>query len=137
MLGGEYPENLYIQPPFFVDYGVNIHFGKNCYLNYGCTILDVNSVELGDNTLLSPGVTIVTPTHPIDPKARETELSAKPIKIGKNCWIGANATICPGVTIGDNVVIAAGAVVAKDIPSNVVAAGVPAKPIKQIPPTKQ
>ncbi|OHT01072.1 transferase [Tritrichomonas foetus] len=134
LMNAEYP-GLYIEPPIYFDYGINTTFGKGCYMNYGCTILDVNKVTIGDNCLFGPQVCLYTATHPTDVRERllGPELGL-PIKIGNNCWIGGSAVICPGVTIGDNVVVAAGAVVTKDIPSNVIVGGNPAKILKKMEP---
>jgi maltose O-acetyltransferase len=125
--------SFHIEAPFYCDYGYNIEVGENFYANYGCIILDVNKVQIGDNALLAPNVQIYTAAHPTDPMERLTgkELS-KPIVIGDNVWIGGGAIICPGVKIGDNVTIGAGSVVTKDLPDNVIAAGNPCKVIKSI-----
>lgn len=129
--------NLYIEPPVYFDYGCNTTFGKNCYMNYGCTILDVNKVTIGDNVMFGPNAGVYTATHPTNAKERTSGAEyGLPISIGHNCWIGANTVICPGVSIGDNVVIAAGSVVNKNIPSDVVVAGCPAKIIKRLEPYK-
>lgn len=118
--------SLHIEAPFNCDYGYNIEVGENFYANYGCIILDVNKVEIGDNVLLGPNVQVYTAAHPIDPMERLTGKEyAKSVVIGNNVWIGGGAIICPGVKIGDNTVIGAGSVVTKDIPDNVVAAGNP------------
>lgn len=128
-------KKITIQPPFHCDYGSNIHLGKNFYANFGCVILDVAEVRLGDNCMLGPQVGIYTATHPLDPKQRNSgKESAQPITIGNNCWISGHATINPGVTLGDNVVVASGAVVTKSFGDNVVIAGVPARVIKTITP---
>ncbi len=125
--------SIYIEPPFHCDYGYNIVVGENFYANFGCVILDVNKVEIGDNVLLAPNVQLYTATHPIDPKERLSGLEfAKPIIIGNNVWIGGGTIICPGVKIGDNTTIGAGSVVTKDIPNNVIAVGNPCKVIKTI-----
>lgn len=124
---------FHIEAPFYCDYGYNIEVGENFYANFGCIILDVNKVKIGDNVLLAPNVQIYTATHPIDPVERLTGKEfAKPIIIGNNVWIGGGAIICPGVKIGDNVTIGAGSVVTKDIPHNVIAAGNPCKVIREI-----
>ncbi|KAL3945408.1 MAG: hypothetical protein SGBAC_000541 [Bacillariaceae sp.] len=126
-------KNVWIESPFHVDYGVHLHVGDNFYANHGCTILDCNECTIGKNCLLAPHVCISAATHPIDPVLRSSgaELTA-PIAIGDNAWIGANATICPGVTLGNNVVVGAGAVVTKSFGDNVVIAGVPAKVIRHV-----
>ncbi|MEH7158765.1 sugar O-acetyltransferase [Neobacillus drentensis] len=130
---GSTGENVYMEPNIRVDYGYNIHAGENFYANFDCTILDVCEVRFGDNCMLAPGVQIYTATHPINPTERNSGKEyAKPITFGNNVWIGGRAVINPGVTIGDNVVIASGAVVTKDVPDNVVVGGNPAKIIKQI-----
>jgi len=120
-----------IESPFNCDYGYNIQTGSGFYANHGCTILDCAPVVIGNNCLLGPGVVIATATHPLDPVERATgEEFAKAITIGNDVWFGANATVCPGVTIGDNVVVGAGSVVTKDLPANSICAGSPAKPIR-------
>lgn len=123
----------YIEPNFFCDYGYNIKIGKNFYANHNCTILDVNTVKIGNNVMFAPNVQVYTATHPLDAQQR---ISGKemgyPIEIGDNVWIGGGAIICPGVKIGKNSTIGAGSVVTKDIPENVVAAGNPCKVIKNL-----
>ncbi|WP_414053102.1 sugar O-acetyltransferase [Macrococcus animalis] len=130
---GSTKENVTIETDFRCDYGYNIHVGENFYANHNLTILDVAPVKIGDNCMIAPGVHIYTATHPIDPTERNSGKEyALPVVIGDNCWIGGRSVINPGVTIGDNVVIASGAVVTKDIPDNVVVAGVPARVIQVI-----
>jgi maltose O-acetyltransferase len=120
------PKNLYIEPPFYCDYGFNIELGENVYMNFNCIFLDVCQITVGNNVLFAPGVQVLTATHPLVAQERNEGLEfAKPIKIGHNCWIGAGVLILPGVTIGNNTTIAAGSVVTKDIPANVLAAGNP------------
>ena len=126
-------DNLYIEPPFFCEYGYNIIGGKNLYMNFNCCILDVSTVTFGDNVMLAPNVQIYTATHPLKSKERNSGLEfAKPITIGNNVWIGGNSTICPSVTLGNNVVVGAGSVVTKSFPDDVVIGGNPAKIIKTI-----
>lgn len=121
-------DGVFIEPPFHCDYGTNIELGKNVYMNLGVTILDCAKVKIGDNCMLAPNVQIYTAAHPLDVETRNSGLEyALPVTIGKNCWIGGNAIILPGVTIGDNCVIGAGSVVTKDIPANSVAVGNPAR----------
>lgn len=124
----------YIEPPFRCDYGSNIHVGKNFYANFNCIILDVNRVDIGDNVLFAPNVQVYTAGHPTDVKSRVEEgvEFGLPITIGDNVWIGGGVIICPGVSVGANSVIGAGAVVTKDVPENVVAAGNPCRVIKKI-----
>jgi maltose O-acetyltransferase len=132
-LVGKAGEGLYIEPPFYCDYGYNIKLGKGVYMNFNCCILDVAEVRIGDHTMLGPNVQIYTATHPLEARARNSGREfAKPICIGSNVWIGGNAVICPGVTIGNNVVIGAGAVVTKDFVDDVFIAGNPARIVKAI-----
>ena len=125
--------NLHIEPPFYCDYGYNIITGDSVYFNFGCTILDVALVEIGDRVLIGPQVQIYTATHPLEWKTRAAGLeSAKPIRIGSDVWIGGGTILCPGVVIGERSVIGAGSVVTKDIPPDVVAAGNPCRVIRNI-----
>ena len=126
-------EGAYIEPSFRCDYGYNIYLGKNFYANFDCVMLDVCPVHIGDNCMLAPGVHIYTATHPLDAEERNSGVEfGKPVRIGNTVWIGGRAVINPGVTIGDNVVVASGAVVTKDVPDNVVVGGNPAKIIKTL-----
>jgi maltose O-acetyltransferase len=121
----------WIEPHFYCDYGYNIFTGKNFYANHGLVILDAAPVTFGDNVMLAPGVLISTSTHPLDPIKRNKGIeTAQPINIGHNVWIGMGVKILECVNIGDNAVIAAGAVVNKDVSANTLVAGVPAKVIK-------
>lgn len=130
---GSTGEKLHIERSFQCDYGKNIHIGENFYSNFNLTILDCAEVVIGKNCMVAPNVAIYTATHPINPIDRVSGLEyAKKITIGNNCWIGGNAVICPGVTLGDNVVVGAGSVVTKSFGDNVVIAGNPAKIIKII-----
>ncbi len=124
--------NLYIEPPFFCDYGYNIICGDNVFFNVNCVILDENKVVIGSNVLFGPGVQLYTASHPLESKMRRTHKVSKPITIGDDCWIGGNAIVCPGVTIGIGCVIGAGSVVTKDIPDYSLAVGNPAKVIKKL-----
>ncbi len=123
----------WVEPPFRCDYGYNIHVGENFYTNFDCVILDVCPVYIGDNCMLAPGVHIYTATHPVDARLRASGVEyGIPVRIGNNVWIGGRAIINPGVTVGDNAVIASGSVVVKDVPANCVVAGNPARVIKQL-----
>ncbi len=140
LLGGQ-GENLWITPPFYVDYGENIYFGNNCEVNMNCTFLDDNRIVIGDNALIAPGVQIYTAFHATNPRDRYGEPKADgsfpflktltaPVHIGNDVWIGGGSILLPGVTIGDNVVVGAGSVVTKDIPSGKIAFGNPCRVIR-------
>ncbi|WP_409250578.1 maltose acetyltransferase domain-containing protein [Bacillus sp. SCS-153A] len=130
---GSTGESVYMEPNIRFDYGYNTHVGENFFANFDCTILDVCEVRFGDNCMLAPGVHIYTATHPLNPTERNSGREyAKPISFGHNVWIGGSSVINPGVTVGNNVVIASGAVVTKNVPDNVVVGGNPAKIIKQL-----
>ena len=130
---GKAGEDVWIEPPFFCDYGTNIEVGDFFYANYNCIILDVAKVKIGDNVMFAPNVAIYTAGHPIHPESRSSGYEyGIGITIGNNVWIGGNTVINPGVTIGDNTVIGAGSVVTKDIPANVIAMGIPCKVIREI-----
>jgi maltose O-acetyltransferase len=132
-LMGDAGEGLWIEPPFYCDYGYNIKLGKNVFMNFNCCILDVMEVTLGNNVMLAPNVQIYTATHPLEAKERNSGREfAKPITIGNDVWIGGGAIICPGVIIGNGVVVGAGSVVTKNVPDNVFVAGNPAKIVKKI-----
>ena len=118
-------------PPFYTDFGKNIHLGKNVFINSACQFQDQGGIFIGDNCLIGPGTMIATLNHYPDPERRQGMTHA-PVVIGKNVWTGAHVTILPGVTIGDNAIVAAGAVVAKDVPADTIVGGVPAKAIKSI-----
>lgn len=132
-LFGTTGDRITVEPTFRVDYGYNIHVGEKFYANFNCVCLDVCPINIGKNAMLGPGVSLVTPEHPLEAEARNSGYEfGRPITIGDNCWIGANATIVGGATLGDNVVVAAGAVVNKSFPDNVVIGGIPARIIKPI-----
>jgi maltose O-acetyltransferase len=123
---------VWMQPPFYCDYGVHIHLGERVYFNFNCVVLDVCRVEIGDFTLFGPAVQIYTATHPMDAELRRKEEFGKPVTIGKDVWVGGGAIICPGVSIGSRTVIGAGSVVTRDIPANVFAAGNPCREVRAI-----
>ncbi len=140
LLGGR-GKNLWITPPFYVDYGNNIFFGNNCEVNMNCTFLDDNRITIGDNALIAPNVQIYTAFHPTNAADRFgaprpdgsfefCKTRTAPVTIGNNVWIGGGAILLPGVTIGDNVVIGAGSVVTHDIPANSVAVGSPCRVVR-------
>ena len=132
-LFGKADESTFLNPPFFCDYGSNIFVGKNCFINYNCTILDNGKVRMGDNCMLAPNVSIYTAGHALYPDSRNLGYEyGIDVTIGNNVWIGGNTVILPGINIGDNVVIGAGSVVIKDIPAWSFAAGNPCKVIRKI-----
>ncbi|WP_372757531.1 sugar O-acetyltransferase [Lactococcus lactis] len=130
---GKTGDNLYVTPPFQVDYGRHVEIGNNFYANMDCIFLDVNKIKIGNNVMVGPRVSFYTVGHPIDPQIRIEELEfGLPITVEDNVWIGGSATILPGVTIGKNSIIAAGAVVTKDVAANTIVGGNPAQLIRAI-----
>lgn len=126
-------EGAFINPPFYCDYGKHIEVGRNFFANYNCTLLDVAKIRIGDNCMLAPNVAIYTAGHPVHPASRGSGYEyGKEVVIGDNVWLGGSAVVCPGVHIGNNVVIGAGSVVTKDIPEWCVAAGNPCRVIRRI-----
>ncbi len=125
-------DDVWMQPPFFCDYGTNILLGSRCFFNFNCVVLDVARVTVGDHTLFGPAVQIYTAMHPMDAELRRRQEFAKPVEIGSDVWVGGGAIICPGVRIGSRTVIGAGSVVTRDIPEGVFAAGNPCRVIRVI-----
>lgn len=124
-------ESTTVFAPFFTNFGRFIQIGKNVFINHACSFLDMGGITIEDHVLIGPKVNLITENHPLDPADRRT-LICKPIVIKRNAWIGTGATILPGVTIGENAVVAAGAVVSRDVSANSIVGGVPAKIIKAI-----
>lgn len=131
LIGKPVGEGFALFPPFYTDFGKNITIGDHVFINAGCKFQDQGGIVIGDGALIGHGVVLATLDHDLDPEKRQ-QLHPAPIRLGKRVWVGANATITSGVTVGDNAVIAAGAVVTKDVPANTVVGGVPAKVIKSI-----
>jgi maltose O-acetyltransferase len=132
-LFGELPEDAVIEPPFYCDYGSNIHVGSRFYANSGCVFLDCAPITIGDNVQLGPLVQLLAPTHPLDAETRRTGVeSAEPIAIGDDAWLGGGVIVLPGVTIGPRSVIGAGSVVTKDVPADVVAVGNPCRVLRPL-----
>jgi acetyltransferase-like isoleucine patch superfamily enzyme len=131
IIGSSLDDSTIVFAPFYTNFGRFIRIGKGVFINHACSFLDLGGITIEDNVLIGPQVCLVTENHPLDPADRRV-LVCKPITVKRNAWIGANATILPGVIIGENAVIAAGAVVSKDVPANTVVGGVPAKIIKTI-----
>ena len=133
-LFAEVGEGCFIESPYFANWGGHhVHLGRNVYANAGLTLVDDTHIYIGDYTMLAPNVVLATAGHPIDPELRMKGLQYNmPVRIGKNCWLGAGVIVMPGVTIGDNTVIGAGSVVTKDIPSGVVAVGNPCRVLREV-----
>lgn len=130
---GSVGEAVEIRPPFYCDYGANIRIGARTFVNFHLTALDVAPITIGADVQIGPDVRLLTPTHPVDPETRRSKVEgAKPIVIGDNVWLGGGVTVCPGVTIGDDTVVGAGAVVTRDLPSRVVAVGNPARVVRTL-----
>lgn len=129
--GSEIDKSTMIFVPFYTNFGQHIKLGKNIFINHACSFLDLGGITIEDDVLIGPKVNLITENHPLDPSQRKV-LDLKSILIKRNAWIGAGATILPGVTVGENAVVAAGAVVNKDVPANTVVGGVPAKVIREI-----
>ncbi len=130
----EVGEGCYIESPFYANFGGHhVHLGNNVYTNFNLTLVDDTHIYIGDCTMIGPNVTIATAGHPIEPGLRSRGLQYNmPVRIGKNCWLGAGVIVMPGVTIGDNTVIGAGSIVTRDIPSNVVAVGNPCRVMRPV-----
>ena len=131
-LFGRGGDSVWMQPPFFCDYGANIELGERVFFNFNCVVLDVCRVRIGSFTLFGPAVQIYTPMHPLDAKLRRQQEFGKPVEIGSDVWVGGGAIILPGVRIGSRAVIGAGSVVTRDMPDDVFAAGNPCRVIREI-----
>ena len=130
LLGG-FGEGSEVRPPFRCDYGYQTSFGARSFANFGLVVLDVATVTIGDDVQIGPNVQLLTPTHPVEPELRRAKLeAAEPIVIGDNVWLGGGVIVLPGVTIGENTVVGAGAVVTEDLPPNAVAVGNPARVVR-------
>ncbi|MCW2704210.1 MAG: nodL [Blastococcus sp.] len=124
-----------IRPPLYVDYGTHITVGARCFANFGLVALDVAAITIGDDVQIGPNVQLLTPTHPVEPRPRRDKWeAAEPITIGDNVWLGGGVIVCPGVSIRENTVVGAGAVVTRDLPADVVAVGNPARVVRQLEP---
>ena len=131
-LFGRGGETVWMQPPFFCDYGSHIELGERVFFNFNCVVLDVCAVKIGSYSLFGPAVQIYTPMHPLDAELRRRQEFGKPVEIGADVWVGGGAIILPGVTIGSRAVIGAGSVVTRDVPEGVFAAGNPCRVVRQI-----
>jgi acetyltransferase-like isoleucine patch superfamily enzyme len=131
IIGTKVDDSNIVFAPFYTNFGRFITLGKNIFINHACSFLDLGGITIGDDVLIGPRVNLVSESHPVNPATRKV-LEVKPIVIKRNAWIGANVTVLPGVTIGENSVVAAGAVVTRDVPDNSIVGGIPAKFIRSV-----
>ncbi len=131
IIGAEIDASTTIFPPFHTNFGRFIRLGKNVFINHACSFLDIGGITIEDDVQIGPRVNLTSENHPLDPADRKT-LLLQPIVIERNAWIGAGATILPGVTVGENAIVAAGSVVSRDVPPNTIVAGIPAKVVKTL-----
>jgi maltose O-acetyltransferase len=130
---GSLGEGTEIRPPLYCDYGTNVHIGARTFVNFGLVALDVAQIRIGDDVQIGPRVQLLTPTHPLEPALRRAKWeAAEPIAIGDNVWLGGGVVVCPGVTIGADTVVGAGAVVTRDLPPRVLAVGSPARVVRTL-----
>ena len=130
---GSLGEDTEIRPPLYCDYGYQTHIGDRCFINFGVVLLDVAAIRIGDDVQVGPNVQFLTPTHPVEAEPRRAKWeAAKPISVAGNVWLGGGVIVCPGVSIGENTVVGAGAVVVQDLPANVVAVGNPARVVRSL-----
>lgn len=132
LIGSKVDESFSLIPPFYTTDGENIRVGRNVFINQNCTMYDLGGIEIGDDVMIGPNVNIITSGHPIEPARRRDGVTAAPIVIERNVWIAAGVTIIGGVTVGENSVVAAGSVVTKDVPPNILVGGNPARVIRSI-----
>jgi acetyltransferase-like isoleucine patch superfamily enzyme len=130
LTGREIDSSVRVLPPLHVDGGRNLQFGRNVFINHGCTAMDLGGIDIGDDVLIGPNVQLISSGHPLDPATRRTAITTAPIRIARGAWIAAGATVLQGVVVGEDAVVAAGAVVTKDVPSRTLVAGVPARVIR-------
>ena len=132
LTGRELDPSVRVLPPFNVDVGRNLRFGRNVFVNHGCTAMDLGGIDIGDDVMIAPNVHLISSGHPLDPATRRSQITIAPVRIGRGAWIAAGAMVLQGVTVGDGAVVAAGAVVTKDVPPRTLVAGVPARVIRSL-----
>ena len=132
LTGRELDPTVRVLPPFHTDGGRNLRFGRNVFVNHGCTAMDFGGIDIGDDVMIGPNVQLISSGHPLDPAIRRSQITTAPISIGRGAWIAAGASVLQGVTVGEDAVVAAGAVVTKDVPARTLVAGVPAQVIRTL-----
>ena len=132
LIGKPVDDSVLLVPPFYTTGGPDIRVGRNVFINQNCTFYDLGGLDIGDDVMIGPNVSLITSGHPVSPTQRRASVTAKPIVIERNVWIAAGATIIGGVTVGENSVVAAGSVVTKDVPPNTLVGGNPAKVVRSI-----
>jgi len=132
LTGSELDPSVRVLPPFHVDGGRNLRFGRNVFVNHGCTAMDLGGIEIGDDVMIGPNVHLLSLGHPLDPATRRSQITTAPISIGRGVWIAAGAMVLQGVTVGEDAVVAAGAVVTRDVPPRTLVAGVPAQVVRSL-----
>lgn len=132
LTGQAVDESFRLIPPVRSDHGLNIRVGRKVFINHGCTLNDIGGIDIGDEVLLGPNVSLLTSGHPVEPAQRTRRITAAPIVIGRNVWVAAGATVLQGVTVGADSVVAAGAVVTRDVPAATLVAGVPARVVREL-----
>jgi acetyltransferase-like isoleucine patch superfamily enzyme len=132
LTGREIDPSVRVLPPFHTDTGRNLRFGRNVFVNHGCTAMDLGGIEIGDDVMIGPNVHLISSGHPLDPETRRSEITTGPIRISRGVWIAANAMVLQDVVVGDDAVVAAGAVVTRDVPPRTLVAGVPARVVRAL-----
>ncbi len=132
LTGHDLDPSVRVLPPFHTDSGRNLRFGRNVFVNHGCTAMDSGGIDIGDDVMIGPNVQLLSSGHPLDPATRRRSITTAPIRIGRGVWIAAGAIVLQGVMVGDDAVVAAGAVVTKDVPPRTLVAGVPARVIREL-----
>lgn len=132
LTGAAVDEAFHLIPPLYCDHGLNVRVGRNVFINQACMLSDIGGIEIGDDVMIGPRVSLLTAGHPLDPARRRRQIVAAPITIERNVWLGAGATVLQGVTVGSDAVVAAGAIVTRDVPPRTLVAGVPAQVLREI-----
>ena len=132
LTGREIDPSVRVLPPFHTDGGRDLRFGRNVFVNHGCTAMDFGGIDIGDDVIIGPNVQLISSGHPLDPATRRSEITTAPVRIGRGVWIAAGATVLQGVTVGDDAVVAAGAVVTRDVAPRTLVAGVPARALRTL-----